>query len=115
VTYINISGRRVTTESAYLTPAVLSRPNLTVAVNASATRVIFDTSGPSPRAVGVEFATSKDGPRFRVRANKEVVLSYDDLMSCPRTVLIPFSSAGAIHSPHVRSQASCLETKADIE
>ncbi|KAH9995649.1 GMC oxidoreductase [Russula compacta] len=84
MTYIDSSGRRVTTESAYLTPAVLSRPNLTVAVNACATRILFDTSGPRPRAVGVEFASSRDGPRFHVRAKNEVILA-----------------AGAIHTPHI--------------
>jgi len=68
-------------DSAYLTPEVLSRPNLTVAVNASATRIIFDTSGSSPRATGVEFASSKDSPRFCVRAKKEVILSYVTFMS----------------------------------
>jgi GMC oxidoreductase len=75
VTYIDSRGRRVTTESAYLTPAVLSRLNLTIAVNASVTRIIFDTTGPNPRAVGVEFS-SRDRLRFRVRAKKEVILAY---------------------------------------
>ncbi|KAH8987121.1 GMC oxidoreductase [Lactarius hatsudake] len=84
VTYIDSRGSRVTTESAYLTPTVLSRPNLTVAVNASATRIIFDTTGSTPRAVGVEFASSRDGPRFHVRTKNEVILA-----------------AGAIHTPHV--------------
>jgi choline dehydrogenase len=76
VTYIDSRGRRVTTETGYLTPAVLSRPNLTVAVNVSATRVNFDTTGSSPRAVGVEFASSRDRSRYRVHAKKEVILAY---------------------------------------
>ena len=76
MTYVDSRGRRVSTDSAYLTPEVLSRPNLTVAVNASATRIIFDTSESSPHAVAVEFASSKDSPRFRVRAKKEVILAY---------------------------------------
>jgi choline dehydrogenase len=69
-------GRRVSTESAYLTSAVLSRPNLMVAVNAHVTRIVFDTTGSIPRAVGVEFSSSRDLPRFRVRAKKQVILSY---------------------------------------
>ncbi|KAI9439766.1 GMC oxidoreductase [Lactarius indigo] len=81
VTYIDSRGSRVTTESAYLTPTVLSRPNLTVAVNASATRIIFDTTGPNPRAVGVEFASSRDGPRFHVRTKNEVILAYVLMLS----------------------------------
>jgi choline dehydrogenase len=81
VTYVDSRGRRVSTDAAYLTPEVLCRTNLTVAVNATATRIIFDTSGSKPRAVGVEFASSKDGPQFRVRAKKEVIVSYVDFIS----------------------------------
>lgn len=84
MTYIDSRGCRVTTQSAYLTPTVLSRPNLTISVNTPVTRIIFNTTGLSPRAVGVEFALSRDGPRFRVRAKNEVVLA-----------------AGAIHTPHI--------------
>jgi GMC oxidoreductase len=92
VTYIDSRGSRITTESAYLTPAVLTRPNLTIAVNVSATRIIFDTAGPSPCAVGVEFASSRDGSRFRVRAKQEVILAYvgfDGICICVRSHLFP--------------------------
>ncbi|KZP31802.1 GMC oxidoreductase [Athelia psychrophila] len=71
---------RVTTEAAYLTPDVLARPNLKVAVHAHATKVLMEGT----RAVGVEFATCEGGPRFRARARKEVVVS-----------------GGAIHSPQI--------------
>ena len=74
MTFITPSGRRVTTEFAYLTPAVLARPNLKVIIRAHTTRVLFETSGPAPRAVGVEFALPT-GDKFRVRARKEVVLA----------------------------------------
>ncbi|THH13142.1 hypothetical protein EW146_g7045 [Bondarzewia mesenterica] len=84
MTYIDAKGRRVTTESAYLTPDVLARPNLTVAVKASVTKLLFDTSAGQTRVTGVEFATIESGTRFRVKARKEVVLS-----------------AGAIHTPHI--------------
>lgn len=58
VTFIDARGRRVTTESAYLTPKVLSRLNLKVATGAKVTRIVFEhQSLPShkdivPRAVG---------------------------------------------------------------
>ncbi|KAN0134588.1 hypothetical protein V8E53_007734 [Lactarius tabidus] len=81
LTYIDSRGCRVTTQSAYLTPTVLSRPNLTISVNTPATRIIFNTTGLIPRAVGVEFASSRDGPRFRIRAKKEVVLAYILMLS----------------------------------
>ncbi|KAI0359706.1 GMC oxidoreductase [Trametes cingulata] len=83
VTYINSKGRRVTSESAYLTPDVLARPNLKIITRAHVTRILFDTSGSTPRAVGAEF-TQPNGDKFEVKARKEVVLS-----------------AGAVHTPQI--------------
>lgn len=77
VTYIDPSGKRVTTETAYLTPEVLKRPNLKVAIHAHVTRILFTTHGGRKRAVGVEFARGQGGPLYRVRAKREVVLSYE--------------------------------------
>ncbi|KAF8516688.1 alcohol oxidase [Hysterangium stoloniferum] len=84
LTYIDKNGTRVTSESSYLTVDVLKRPNLKVAIHSHVTKIIFDTSGESKRATGVEFSNKKGGPRYRVKVKKEVVLS-----------------AGAIHSPHI--------------
>ncbi|EDR08397.1 uncharacterized protein LACBIDRAFT_296999 [Laccaria bicolor S238N-H82] len=85
MTYVDKKYRRVSSETAYLTPEVLARKNLTVAVNATVTRVLFETSEAGvPRAVGVEFANSDARPRYQARAEKEVILS-----------------GGAIHSPHI--------------
>ena len=76
MTFIDSNGRRVSTESAYLTREVLSRPNLKVVTGAAVTRILFNQQeGSEPRASGVEFAKSKDGERFVVKAKKEVVLS----------------------------------------
>ncbi|KAK0498897.1 hypothetical protein EDD18DRAFT_1154306 [Armillaria luteobubalina] len=80
MTYIDQNRQRVSSESAYLTPEVLARPNLKVAVNSHVTRILFDEK----RAVGVEYANFENGPRYRSRARKEVILS-----------------AGAVHSPHI--------------
>jgi choline dehydrogenase len=60
-------GRRLSAARAYLYP-VMSRPNLTVATRAYATKIIFDGT----RAVGVEF--QHQGKMKRVRA-AEIVLS----------------------------------------
>ena len=75
VTYIGPDRQRVTTETAYLTPDVLARPNLTVAVNANVTKVLFETRDDKTRAVGVECVSGPGGPRYVVQARKEVVLS----------------------------------------
>jgi choline dehydrogenase len=74
VNFINPKGRRVTAENSYLTSEVLKRPNLRVITSATVTKVIFDRTGGQPRAVGVEFTSSRDGPRFIARAEKEVIL-----------------------------------------
>ena len=79
MTYVDSKYRRVSSESAYLTPEVLKRKNLTVVINATATRVLFDTttlgSLEEPRAVAVEFARGPSGKRFKAVARKEIVLS----------------------------------------
>ncbi|KAG9002552.1 hypothetical protein FRB93_011426 [Tulasnella sp. JGI-2019a] len=83
-TYIDSKGRRVSTERAYLTPAVLARPNLKVAVGAHVLKIRFGRASVQPRATGVEFAQKKDGPVFFARARKEVILS-----------------AGAVNTPQI--------------
>lgn len=75
VTYIDEKHQRVSSESAYLTPDVLKRMNLTVATNATVTRIIFEKVKDDIKAVGVEFAREKDGKRHRARARRDVVLS----------------------------------------
>jgi len=74
VNFVDPKGRRVTAENSYLTPQVLERPNLRVITSATVTKVVFDKTGDQPRAVGVEFTSSRDGPRFKVGARKEVIL-----------------------------------------
>lgn len=84
MTYVDQNYKRVSSETAYLTPDVLARKNLKVITHAQATRVLFGDSNQTTRAVGVEFAESSSSPRYIVRAKKEVVLC-----------------AGALHSPHL--------------
>ena len=74
MTYVDPKGHRVTSESAYLTPGVLARNNLKVATGAYVNRILFDGTGPSLRATGVEFR-DQTGRTFVSRARKEVVLS----------------------------------------
>ncbi|KAJ8594667.1 alcohol oxidase [Rhizopogon salebrosus TDB-379] len=79
---------RVSTESAYLTDEVLARPNLKVVTYARVAKILFDSSAGTPRATGVEFAGRSPmggiGPKFRVRATKEVIVC-----------------GGAVHSPQI--------------
>jgi choline dehydrogenase len=67
-----------------LPPRVLKRPNLTVAVSTVVERVLFDESGSEPRAIGVEVSTSAAAPKYRIKANREVIIC-----------------GGAIASPHI--------------
>jgi choline dehydrogenase len=77
VTYVDKKFERVSSEAAYLTPDVTARPNLTVAIHATVTQIQFESQPGSgkPRAVGVEFAKTEDGPRYQAIAKKEVILS----------------------------------------
>ncbi|PCH39400.1 GMC oxidoreductase [Wolfiporia cocos MD-104 SS10] len=83
LTFIDSRSRRVSTESAYLTPEVLSRPNLTVITHAQVTRILFAGGRARPRAVGVRYE-SRSGEQFEVKARKEVVVC-----------------AGALHTPQI--------------
>jgi choline dehydrogenase-like flavoprotein len=69
---------------AYLPPSVLQRPNLTVAVTTIVEKVLFDESEAEPRAIGVEVSKSPISPKYRIKANREVILS-----------------GGAIATPHI--------------
>ncbi|KAI0783981.1 GMC oxidoreductase [Irpex lacteus] len=83
MTYVDKQGRRVTSESAYLTPEILERPNLKVATGAYVNRILFDLTVSPIRATGVEFRDNT-GATFISTARKEVVLA-----------------AGAIHTPQI--------------
>lgn len=107
VTYMDVKGQRVSTETAYLSPAVLARPNLTVATHAVVTRILFkpspSTSG-EPRAIGVEFASSKEGRAGRrrvVKARQEVVVWYKIHPYSVYSRLTRLFSGGAVHTPQV--------------
>ncbi|KAG8851668.1 hypothetical protein FRB96_009164 [Tulasnella sp. 330] len=83
-TYITPQGQRSSTERAYLTSDVLARRNLKVATGAHVTKIRFDRRSKTPRAVGVEFAETRNGPTFFVKAKKEVLLT-----------------AGAVNTPQI--------------
>ncbi len=61
------NGRRCSAATAYLRPA-LRRPNLAVATDAHATRILFE----GKRAVGIEYA--RDGATHQARAEREILL-----------------------------------------
>jgi choline dehydrogenase len=81
-------GRRLSAARAYLYP-VMSRPNLTVATRAFATKVIFA----GPRAVGVEFG--HQGKVKRVRAS-EIILSGGAINSPQLLQLSGVGNAGEL-------------------
>ncbi|GJJ10294.1 hypothetical protein Clacol_004520 [Clathrus columnatus] len=81
---ITDKGRRGYAAVSYLTPEVLKRPNLTVAVNCRVEKLLFDETGPKPRAIGVEFRRTREGPLYRVAGKKEILVC-----------------GGAVASPHI--------------
>lgn len=70
-----------------MTPSVLNRPNLTVALSTVVERVLFDESGSEPHAVGVEVSKSAEAPKYRVKANREVILCGGTIAS-PHILLV---------------------------
>ncbi|KAJ6600363.1 GMC oxidoreductase [Mycena vulgaris] len=69
-------GERSSAATAYLTTDVLSRPNLTVAVETLITRIILDETkeNETPRATGV-LTAMKNGRLFAAAAQREVIVS----------------------------------------
>ncbi len=77
---IDPKGRRVSTWTAYLKPA-MNRPNLTVITGAPASRILFE----GRRAIGVEY--TQDGQTKSVRAGKEVIVCGGTFQS-PQLLLL---------------------------
>ncbi|TFK51151.1 GMC oxidoreductase [Heliocybe sulcata] len=72
--FIDQAGERSSTATAYLTPDVLLRPNLTVLIGCSIERILFEEQGGSQRATGVQVSKSPDTLSYVIRASKEVIL-----------------------------------------
>ncbi|KAJ7153575.1 GMC oxidoreductase [Mycena crocata] len=72
---VTTNGNRVSAATGYLPPSVLARPNLTVAVECLAEKVVLSKDGKVPRATGLVFSNSRGGQRFHVAASKEVIIS----------------------------------------
>lgn len=74
-TFIDPKGSRSSMATAYLNSKVQQRRNLFVATGAHVTRIIHDlVSGEKPKAIGVEFQTSKTSDKFQIHAKREVIL-----------------------------------------
>ncbi|KAH9850503.1 GMC oxidoreductase [Lenzites betulinus] len=71
---IDPKNERSSLATAFLDDEVLRRPNLTVAVSVTTEKIIFSPDE-TPRALGVQVATSKSSPHFVVAARTEVILS----------------------------------------
>lgn len=74
MTYQDKRGQRVSTETAYLTPEVLKRKNLTVTIRAQVTKILFESKEGEPQATAVVLTRGKGEPVYKVKAKKEVVL-----------------------------------------
>lgn len=103
-----------------MTPEVLARPNLTIATNIMVEKILFSESEPL-RAIGVQVSTSKTGPKYKIAAGKEVILSAGTFAT-PQLLLIsgvgPKDELAALdvkcvkHSPHVGKHM--LDVRTDV-
>ena len=98
------NGRRVSAAWAFLRP-IRNRPNLTIAVNTTVTRVLFE----GDKAVGVEVSTAKGG-RSTYTAARETILSLGSLATPKllqlsgigdRSLLRSFGIETVVDSPNV--------------
>ncbi|KAF8996790.1 GMC oxidoreductase [Cyathus striatus] len=110
---VDEKGHRSSIATAYLTPAVLSRPNLTIGIASRVEKVLFSNPTDSsitskPRAIGVELSTSATGPRFRVAAGKEVIVS-SGAIGTPQVLLL----SGVGPAEHLKERG--VEVVRDLE
>jgi 4-pyridoxate dehydrogenase len=92
-------GRRCSAAVAYLRPA-LSRPNLTVATRALATRIVFE----GRRAVGIEYL--RHGERHIARAEREVILAGGAINSPQLLMLSGIGEPSALRSLGIEVRAA---------
>jgi 4-pyridoxate dehydrogenase len=92
------NGRRCSAAVAYLRPA-LTRSNLTVEVNALATRIVFE----GRRAVGVEYL--KGGEYLTGRAEREVILAGGVINSPQLLMLSGIGNPDVLRSHEIPVQA----------
>jgi choline dehydrogenase len=119
-----VDGRRQTTADVYLRP-MLTRPNLTVELNAYAHRVLIEQG----RATGIEY--EQDGQLRYARADAEVVLCAgaigspqllllsgvgdpDQLQALDIPVLAPLTGVGHNLHDHVLVRGICVEAARPI-
>ena len=95
------NGKRSSAAVAYLRPA-MTRGNITLITGAQATRVLFEGT----RAVGIEYA--KDGQKYEVRAQDEVILSGGAFNS-PQLLLL----SGIGPADELRAQG--IEPRVDLK
>ena len=88
-TFIDSKGQRSSMATAFLTSDIMRRPNLYVATGAHVSKVLYDrlTSENEPTAIGVEFQSKRDGPRFQVHAKQEVLLC-GGAINTPQTLML---------------------------
>ena len=80
-------GKRWSSADAFLSAEVKNRPNLTIAINAVAQRILLD----GKKAVGIEYTDAKGNAR-QAKASREVVLSAGTYNSPP---LLELSGIGS--------------------
>ncbi|KAF8876657.1 hypothetical protein BD779DRAFT_1449174 [Infundibulicybe gibba] len=73
---IDSDGKRSSSATSYLGPEYIKRPNLHVLLHAQVTRLVMtEEIRGKPSFKEVEFVQKRDGPRLKIRAKKEVILS----------------------------------------
>ncbi|TFY59703.1 hypothetical protein EVJ58_g5619 [Rhodofomes roseus] len=88
VGHIDKKGKRSSSATAYLTQAVLARPNLTIAVETMVEKIIFaHAPDVEPRAVAVEVSKGRGSPRYRADATREIILCGGAIAS-PQLLLL---------------------------
>lgn len=124
-----VQGLRQSTANTFLEPNRW-RPNLDIVVNSHVTKVLLDTSGPTPTAVGVEIY--RNNRTETAQARREVIVSggvvnspqllmlsglgpRDLLESLGIPVVVDLPGVGQNYNEHIRMYAFSFQTNITVE
>ena len=102
---------------AYLPPHVLQRPNLTVAVETTVTRILFSTTSGIPHACGVELSQGPDAPVYQVRSRREVLCCAGAIKTPPLLIhsgIGPKAELQRLHIPVVKELEAVGKNLSDV-
>ncbi|TFK37749.1 aryl-alcohol oxidase-like protein [Crucibulum laeve] len=110
------NGTRQSSSSAYLKPALNSRSNIDVLIHTRATRLLkTGSTGSVPEFKSLEIATTSTGPRTKITARKEIILSAGAIGTPQILMLSGIGNAADLAKVGINSTVSLPEVGTNLQ